>query len=155
MHYKQFLPQYWFEFTSIVMLSLILIVIINTILFFRTITTTTAPINRSTTPTQPTYSAENIAHFHVFGISPQSALPQTNLNIRLIGVMSGKNAQAIIQLENGQQQVYSIGDHLANGAIIEQIQTSAVILNYQGHLQRLDLPELKLQFAPIWKGNLP
>lgn len=87
---------------------------------------------------------------HLFGLSDKSVLPETNLNIKLVGAFAGpaKQGDAIIQDENGQQQTVHVGSQLNDGAVITQIQNTRVILSVNGQLQTLSMPVPSLHFGP-------
>ncbi|RUO75791.1 type II secretion system protein GspC [Idiomarina seosinensis] len=71
--------------------------------------------------------------------------PETQLNVRLIGVSASSNplrSAAIIE-QRGQQQTYIVGEELANSNVtIEDIYADRVILDNSGSLEVLKLEDI-------------
>ena len=97
-----------------------------------------------------------VANQHLFG-DDKTAIesetitqaPATRLNLKLIGVIAAQNnslSKIIIQIDNSDVGVYSIGDKLPKGnATIEKIETTQVLLRRNGKLESLAIirPELE------------
>jgi len=107
-------------------------------------------------PTQPSFitsdtASENIpdiAPWHLFGINQTEALPKTRLPIRLTGIFFDANSQtsqAIIATGDAPGHIYHRGDQLQDGAIIERIMPTQVLLREHDHLVSLPLIRATLQ----------
>ena len=79
--------------------------------------------------------------------------PATRLNLSLLGIIAAKEnsvSKAIIQIDNADVGVFSIGDALPKGnATIESIEATQVLLKRNGKLESLAIirPELEKQQA--------
>ncbi len=116
-------------------------------------------------------AVQQIAGLHLFGdaakapvadVPPQSALPETKLNLVLHGVLAvadKKRAQAIIAQPNGDEQSYGVGDNLPGGAVLKEIKATSVILLRNHQFETLSLPKLDLDLrggdttAPVQSPN--
>lgn len=124
------------------------------------LTPTAAPVQTSTRlEHQSSHSKQDelgqrIANAHLFGAAPspeeQAAgenAPETSLDLSLIGIASGSDAQAsraIIASGSGQQQkTYAVGAKLPGGAVIRQILPDRIVLARNGHLETLRMPVAK------------
>lgn len=97
-----------------------------------------------------------IAGWHLFGnaaqqgqsdVPPQEALPETQLNLTLRGVLAvddKRRAQAIIAQPNGQEKPYGIGDSLPGGAVLKDIRPTNVVLLRNNRYETLSLPKEEL-----------
>ena len=104
-------------------------------------------------------AVRQIAGWHLFGdaakapmtdVPPQSALPETKLNLVLRGVLAvadKKRAQAIIAQPNGDEQSYGVGDSLPGGAVLKEIKATSVILLRNHQFETLSLPKLDLDLS--------
>lgn len=93
----------------------------------------------------------NVASLHLFGIAADTSIPQSTLDLKLVGLYAAPNdsqSEAIIADATNAQNIYKVGATLPGGATIKQILPNCVIIDYNGHLQRLVLPDDKLKFAP-------
>ena len=96
--------------------------------------------------------AAQIADWHLFGevsqtpvAEPVATAPETRLNLRLAGIFyrgshESRTAIALIAEGSGAEQIYRVGDVLAGGARVHQIQADKVILERAGQLEALSLP---------------
>lgn len=76
--------------------------------------------------------------------------PDTRLNLKLRGVFSSPNpklARAIIEDAKGDEDSYAVDDSLPGGAVLNQVFTDKVILEYNGRLETLRLPVDEAQAA--------
>ncbi len=90
---------------------------------------------------------------NLFGVANQNKttiakkVPETRLNLFLKGVFAFtpmKYSSAIIASgKNGKEQSYGIGDKLAGGVTIKEIQSDYVILDRRGRSEILRMPESK------------
>lgn len=107
-------------------------------------------------PVSDRAAVQQIAGWHLFGdaakapvvdVPPQSALPETKLNLVLRGVLAvadKRRAQAIIAQPNGNEQSYGVGDSLPGGAVLKEIKPTSVILLRNHQFETLSLPKLDL-----------
>lgn len=104
----------------------------------------------------PLHELHAISHWHLFGIYQADALdpealPKTNLNLTLVGIMAATPEQAsqvIIAVSGGEEKVYRQGDLLPGGAKIYKILKARVVLTHDGHYENLTLPEPALTYEP-------
>ncbi|WP_330925463.1 type II secretion system protein N [Candidatus Sororendozoicomonas aggregata] len=75
-----------------------------------------------------------------------SDIPKTQLNLALLGALgsvkggaSGKGS-AIIQ-SNNMEKVYQVGDKLPGGATLSEVHSTHVVINRDGHLEKLAFPK--------------
>jgi general secretion pathway protein C len=100
-------------------------------------------------------NTRQVAKQHLFGQplqAPQpvelTKAPATRLNLTLIGVIAAKGngvSKVIIQIDNAEIGVFSVGDSLPKGnATIERIEKTQVLLRRNGKLESLAIirPEL-------------
>jgi general secretion pathway protein C len=76
---------------------------------------------------------------------------QSNLNLTVVGIMFSDNEEGshvIIQIAEGKEQTFGIGDKLPGGAIIKRITSDGVLIGRNGSLERLILPKNALTFEP-------
>ncbi len=75
-------------------------------------------------------------------------LEETDINLTLKGTIASnrdEQSAAIISLGSGDDQVFTIGDAVASGASLHAVYTDRVVLNENGRLTALYLPEEILQ----------
>lgn len=94
-----------------------------------------------------------ISQWHLFGEAQKEAplntskvteAPDTRLNLKLLGVMASSDpetARAIIADGKGEENSYGIGKTLPGNAVLREIYTDRVILEYRGRLETLRLPK--------------
>lgn len=116
----------------------------------------TSPQRQSPTNTRP------VAQRYLFGKQKAAAepvevvtkAPATRLNLKLIGVIAAKEdgvSKAIIQIDNADIGVFSVGDKLPKGnATIERFEATQVLLKRNGKLESLAIirPELTEEDLP-------
>ena len=99
-----------------------------------------------------------VAQQHLFGKKPAeiqpvaiTRAPATKLNLKLIGVIATSKdgvSKVIIQIDNSDVGVYSIGEKLPKGnATIEKIEATQVLLRRNGKLESLAIIRPKLEDA--------
>ena len=108
--------------------------------------------------TPPAEAADMIARVpedHLFGKAfSNGEVPITNLQLRITGIVKVSNEQgtsvskAYISMEGQPSKIYQVGDSLPYGVKVYEITNDAVILENNGHLEKLPLPREKLQFRP-------
>lgn len=102
-------------------------------------------------------SAEMIAAIpgeHIFGqnLSGSDDAPVTNLQMRVTGIVKvdAENANSVskayISISGQPGKVYQVGDSLPYGVKVYDITADTVILENDGHLEKLPLPREKLEF---------
>lgn len=92
---------------------------------------------------------------HLFGQSfSKSGMPTSNLQLRVTGIVKVDNEQggtvskAYISISGQPSKIYQTGDSLPYGVKVYDIAPDAVILENDGHLEKLPLPREQLQFKP-------
>lgn len=92
---------------------------------------------------------------HLFGKAFSTGnMPITNLQLRITGIVKVNNEQgnsvskAYISIEGQPSKIYQVGDSLPYGVKVYEITNDSVILENNGHLEKLPLPREKLQFRP-------
>lgn len=96
----------------------------------------------------------NVARLHLFGLYQPAnlnidLLPKSTLNIQLNGVfftVPANLSQAVLTIPSEGQKIYREGDKLPGDAKLYRILNNSVIIEYNGKLQRLMLPEPTLKF---------
>lgn len=76
------------------------------------------------------------------------SIPTTMLNLKLIGVLKAtpsNKSQAIIQMGQHQEKVFRLNDTLPGDAKIIRIFDKSILLIRQGHVERLSLPDKRLE----------
>lgn len=100
---------------------------------------------------------QQIPDQHLFGSN--QALPITSLQIRLVGVIKAVPealSHVIISEEGKPGKVYQVGDTLpSSGVKIHSITQDGVVLENDGHLEKLPLQRTPLQFQGEPKPLLP
>lgn len=91
---------------------------------------------------------------HIFGANTNKLgnIPISNLQFRVTGIVKmensqqGANSKAYISTAGQISKIYQTGDLLPYGVKVYEISSNAVILQNDGHLERLPLPRESLQF---------
>lgn len=117
---------------------------------------TEEPVSTSEAEPQIPKNTRQVANQYLFGKPIQitkpveiTRAPATRLNLTLIGVIAAKDdgvSKVIIQIDNADVGVFSVGDSLPKGnATIERIEATQVLLKRNGKLESLAIirPELK------------
>jgi general secretion pathway protein C len=116
---------------------------------------TAAPVARQVkpNPSQATGDLDSLRSSHLFGEASKEAAPvvanavdapETTLSLTLTGILAGGGTpQAIISANRGQEKTYHIGDTIdnADGATLYSVEVDRVLLNRNGNLEALRLPE--------------
>jgi len=104
-------------------------------------------------PASARVSAPSIERLHLFGEAEKAApepttrvvdAPDTRLNLKLHGVLASDNpaiARAIIADGKGLEDAYAVEDKLPGNAVLKEIHTDRIILEYRGRLETLRLPK--------------
>ncbi len=93
---------------------------------------------------------------HLFGkpFTKTGQMPITNLQLRVTGIVKvdteqyGVFSKAYISIAGQPSKIYQIGDSLPYGVKVYDITPDAVILENEGHLEKLPLPREPLKFKP-------
>jgi general secretion pathway protein C len=92
---------------------------------------------------------------HIFGKSTTNLgqMPVTNLQMSVTGIVkvteqSGLVSKAYISISGQPSKIYQVGDNLPYGVKVYDITPSEVILENDGHFEKLPLPREKLKFKP-------
>lgn len=117
----------------------------------------------STPPTVNTQSGLTVAQLiadlpsdHIFGKSFADGgdMPISSLQLKVTGIMEFKDtdgndaSKAMISMADEPSKLYQKGDELPYGVKVYSITRDAVILENDGHLEKLPLPRETLQFKP-------
>lgn len=93
---------------------------------------------------------------HLFGQSfTDGNVPISNLQLLVTGINAVENSQddltskAYISIAGQPSKIYAVGDELPDGVKVYAITPNAVILENDGHFEKLPLPRAELQFKPI------
>jgi type II secretory pathway component PulC len=102
---------------------------------------------------QTNHLIANIPNQHIFGIkalaSTSNYIPITSLQLHLSGIMKVGNSQlskAIISEAGKRGQIYGVGDKLPSGISINAVDQTGVVLENDGHLEKLPLARSTLSF---------
>src|SRR5579885_1573281 len=98
---------------------------------------------------------------HLFGTSKNKLgnMPITNLQLRVTGIVKvdteqlGAYSKAYISIAGQPSKIYQVGDVLPYGVKVYDITSDAVILENDGHLEKLPLPREQLKFKPKPTGE--
>lgn len=93
---------------------------------------------------------------HIFGqnIAVNGEVPITNLELRVTGIVKteAKNTESLskayISIAGKPSKIYQVGDSLPYGVKVYDISSDAIILENDGHLEKLPLPRDRLEFKP-------
>jgi type II secretory pathway component PulC len=82
-------------------------------------------------------------------------IPDSALNIQLVGILQAPtkaNSTALIQLNDGKQQLFQINDILPGGSKILYIYPNYILIKRSGKIEKLSLPKETLHFLPKPSG---
>lgn len=93
---------------------------------------------------------------HLFGKSITSGgnMPISNLQLRVTGIVKvedeeyGSYSKAYISIAGQPSKIYQVGESLPYGVKVYDISSDAVVLESDGHLEKLPLPREQLLFKP-------
>jgi type II secretory pathway component PulC len=91
---------------------------------------------------------------HLFGIAAAKLgdMPITNLQLRVTGIVKKVDAEGVstskayISIDGQPGKVYQSGESLPYGVKVYEITPNAVVLENNGHLEKLPLPREHLKF---------
>jgi len=117
------------------------------------------PRTAAQTPAQPAPDLTKLANSRLFGEAREQPAPvvetidapETNLSLSLTGILAGgPKGQAIISANRSQEQTYHVGGTInnADGATLHSVEADRVLLNRNGRLETLRLPEQLSSAAP-------
>jgi len=131
-------------------------------LFFTPDTEYKANINQQSQQSQTQARLSTVSRLHLFGQSQgnvavrQANIVKTKLRLALKGVFASTNptqAYAIIaESATAKGRTYKVGERLPSGATLHEVRANEVILNRNGRLESLGLPQKKLNTTPV-AGN--
>jgi type II secretory pathway component PulC len=94
-----------------------------------------------------------IPQAHLFGSAQSEHVPITNSELHLTGVIKigadesdNTASKAIIAMSGGVGKIYQVGDALSDGIRITDITADGVLIDNEGHSERLPLQRPKLGF---------
>jgi general secretion pathway protein C len=79
---------------------------------------------------------------------------ESSLNLTVVGVVlssSEQDSHVILQLDDGEQKIYQVGDVVPGGARVMRITEEGVLLNRKGDVESLILPKNELLFEALPK----
>ncbi|EKD71207.1 MAG: hypothetical protein ACD_46C00246G0006 [uncultured bacterium] len=98
----------------------------------------------------------SIPKAHLFGQSfTNGEVPISSLQLRVTGIVKidpeqeDNKSKAYISIQGQPSKIYEKGDDLPYGVKVYDITSDAVILENNGHLEKLPLPREKLEFKPF------
>ncbi|MGC1183086.1 type II secretion system protein N [Legionella sp.] len=80
------------------------------------------------------------------------SVKQSLLNVTLVGILFSGNiddSQVIIRYANAEEKTYGLGDTIPGDALIKRIMATGVLVERQGALESLSLPQDVLTFIPV------
>jgi len=99
---------------------------------------------RSLQPSTATTSTTSAAQSPLFGVAPTQAGAALSSLYTLIGTKVSPNnpdkAMAFIQIDNEDNEVYTVGDTLPKGGKIESIDASSITVLFRGMKEKLQVP---------------
>lgn len=108
------------------------------------------------TASKPRFSVSDITRRHLFGkessaplLPVQTKTPVSKLNLTLRGVLAAEPSNlstAIISAgkgKSGREEIYAVGDTIQNGVKLHEVHGDHVIIDRQGRLEKLVMPEDK------------
>lgn len=117
--------------------------------------------SHATTITQQDQTASLIAAIpdrHLFGKAFSGNgddAPISSLQFKVTGIVKVANgdkldiSKAYISVDDKPAKIYEVGDSLPYGVTVYDIASDAVILENNGHLEKLPLPRSQLEFKPL------
>ncbi|VAW91804.1 hypothetical protein MNBD_GAMMA23-132 [hydrothermal vent metagenome] len=113
------------------------------------------PVNQS----QATARLSSVSRLHLFGLAQGKSginpvnIAKTKLQLVLKGVFASTNpvnAYAIIsESASAKGRTFNVGERLPSGAVLHEVRPTEVILNRNGRLESLALPQKQLDTIPI------
>ena len=91
-------------------------------------------------------SPQQLTSYHLFGEAPESIEKLIASDIKLTGIFMASDpskTSAVLIIKNNPQAVFFVGDKITNGNTVEKILVDRVIINRNGRLHALFLPEDK------------
>lgn len=88
-------------------------------------------------------------------------VPETTLNLKMTGRISGEQGSAILRTSDNKEAVYKVGDEVISDVFVKAINKDFVVLSVNGQLQRLTFEQneegkLSKQEIPVLQApNLP
>ncbi len=70
-----------------------------------------------------------------------SDAPETSLDLTLVGRITGEPATATLEIPDGSQKSYQIGEEILNGVTLESVHPDYVVISQNGKLERLTFGE--------------
>lgn len=67
--------------------------------------------------------------------------PETTLNLKLLGRITGEGGSAILKTPDGSERGYSVGEEIMSGVTLEAINPSYIVISQNGALERLTIED--------------
>jgi type II secretory pathway component PulC len=99
---------------------------------------------------------QDIPRWHLFGVGVSDALPVTQLPFSVVGILQASEAgqsQAMMMFMEGPVKIYHVGDSLSHGVVMTQINVRDVIINNQGHVERVIMKRGSVEGISIKDGE--
>jgi type II secretion system protein C len=98
---------------------------------------------------------------NLFGVSKSSTnqnynnVGKTRLNLTLIGILNQKDQQlAIIKQGNGKERIFKLNDIIVNNVSIKEIYSKYIIIENNGHSEKLNLKRRDINFSKKQTKNI-
>ncbi|CDZ78119.1 type II secretion system protein C [Legionella massiliensis] len=101
-------------------------------------------------PNSPLFTTALFGDYVPVNLS-EAEIKQSMLDVKIVGIMfSGeeKDSQVVLQISDGKEEYFVIGDTLPGGAVIKRISPEGVVVLHNGSLESLSLPKNELIFDP-------
>ncbi len=88
-------------------------------------------------------------------------VPETTLNLKMTGRISGEQGSAILRTSDNKEAVYKVGDDVISDVILKAVNKDFVVLSVNGQLQRLTFEQneegklSRREIAVLQAPNLP
>ena len=107
----------------------------------------TAPVSADSigvTKPDTGHTADSVAEMHLFGMDPAAAgpaVPRIEPVVEIAGILAAESEQdsvALLQVA-GEAKPYQVNDRLADGEVVEHIESAAVVLGDAGRTRRIEM----------------
>lgn len=100
-----------------------------------------APHSLSVLPPKPEVSGESAAALFGVAADPGEAVALNSVmpNVRLVGVFTGKQAFAVLRLDEKKQLGVALGEEVSKGVKLAEVASDHVLLELNGSRQRVNL----------------
>lgn len=123
--------------------------------FMPSLLQTASPVESLTVPMDKKDSFIDLFNSSLFGVyipNDLNQIKQSMLNITLAGILLGAHSadsQVIIRSAEGDEKNYKINDLIPGDVLIKKIMADGILVEHNGSLERINLPEDELTFDPV------